>query len=144
PGPEIRHVVHVRRFDEPPRQVIRPAVIGTTDPPLQASRALRTEPAAAMGADVEERAKRTGLIARQDEALAGDLAQHVRARRRQLLDARGRHPHPAEDARLLLREERAIGVAGRSGNGSTLGRWHGHAAIVAPGVANRGWVKWPT
>ena len=110
---EARRAVHVRRGDEPAVEAVRPRVIRTLDALGEMALGLGAQPGAAMPAHVVEAAEPAAAVARDDDAFAGDVAQHVVARRGQVLDARDTHPHVAEEPRLLAREVRAVGVVRR-------------------------------
>ena len=107
---EAWRAVHVRRGDEPAVQAVRPRVIRTLDALGEMALGLRAQPGAPMPAHVVEAAEPAAGVPRDDHAFAGDVAQHVVARGRQVLDARDTDPHVAEKPRLLAREVRAVGV----------------------------------
>ena len=84
---ESRRAVHVRRRDEAAVEAVGPGVIRALDALGEVALRLGAQPGAAMPAHVVEPAEPAAAVARDDDAFAGDLAQHVVAWRRQVLDA---------------------------------------------------------
>src|SRR5438105_8229525 len=69
--------MHVRRADQAAIQRVGPRVIGALDRFRQPAPRGFAESRAAMAADIVIRAPLAGLVAQDDDALTGDLRQHV-------------------------------------------------------------------
>ena len=78
--PEVRDLLHVRRADQPPVEIVGPRVIRTLDAAGERPLELGAQPGAAMTADVVERVDAPGRRARDDDALAEELADEELAR----------------------------------------------------------------
>src|SRR5437588_10473222 len=106
--------IHVRGAHKTAIEPVAPAVVGTLDSPWQLSRTLGTHSRAKVPAYVVERARRAGLIAREDNAYSHHVPQDVVARFANLLGSSG--AYPAFEVKLLnfATEDFRVGVI-RSG-----------------------------
>src|SRR5436190_22369851 len=83
---------HVRCREQTALQIVRPGVIRALDSIDEASICLRTNPRAAMSADVEQRVDRTVAIACDDDAFGAECPREIVARLGALIGAAGANP----------------------------------------------------
>src|SRR5438045_9729070 len=95
--------MHVRRANQATIQRVGPRVIGALNRFRQPATRGFAEPRAAMAADIVIRAPVAGLVAQDDDALAGDLRQHVIARICKSGISTDADPVVLKDALLLCR-----------------------------------------
>src|SRR5688500_11771302 len=118
---EALDLLHVRRAGQPAVEPIRPGVIRTLDRLREAPTRRLAQPRPAMPADVVERANGPGAITKHDDALAGDVGEHVRARFGDALLTRDANPFAREDAIAFVGEDvgrRIVAARERLGAGS--------------------------
>jgi len=98
-------VVRVWSADEAPVESVGPTVIAALDPSGEMPLGAGTDSGPAMSADVEKRQQRVSPVTRNDDALTGDIAKKIVARRRELFGPPGADPVLAVEAFEFLTEE---------------------------------------
>ena len=106
---EVRHFVHVRRADQASVEVVGPRVIWALDAAAENAIGLGAEPSPAMTADVVERVH-ARRAARDDDALAEQLADDEPSGPIDLFLSSRVNPHSREQPIHLAIEEAAIDV----------------------------------
>ena len=146
--------VHMRRADQAAIERVGPGVIGALNRFGQPARGRFAQPGTAVATHVVVRATLTGLIAQNDDALAGDFYQEVIARGRERRIAADADPVSTENPLLLVGEHfRRRVIAARESTGTLMvafdGLQEGHriarAALrpAAPGIPPPGCVPEP-
>ena len=109
---DVLHLREVRRRDERPVEGVGPGVVPALQLALAGARLLHADAGAAVPADVEERAQLPVTAADDQHVLPADVDGLERAGGRHVGGARGGEPVRLEDLRLLLLEDRRVGVGG--------------------------------
>jgi len=104
---EAGGILHVARGQERAVERVRPRMVGAAKRSDRVAVAALAETRAAMPADVVERVHRTGLVAHDDQALAGDAREQIVARLRNAARMTHADPLACEEA-FALRAERVV------------------------------------
>ena len=109
--PEVRDPHHVGRSLQVAVEAVGPRVVRARDPVTGEPAAGRlAEHGASVPAHVVEGVDLSGLVAHDDDALAGHVAEGVLPRLRPLLEPPGAEPHPVEEPLPLALVDRGIDV----------------------------------
>ncbi len=98
-------VVRVWSADEAPVESVGPTVIAALDPSGEMPLGAGTDSGPAMPADVEKRQQRVTPVTRNDDALTGNIAKKIVARRRDLVGPPDTDPVLAVEAFEFFAEE---------------------------------------
>jgi hypothetical protein len=118
---EVRHLVHVRRADQPAVEIVGPRVIRALDAAGELPGGLVADARAAVAADVVEGADLAGGVARDDDVVAVQLADEVLAGALRLFRSAGVEPHRPEESIELRLQQRRLRVVARRQRPRSLG-----------------------
>ena len=107
---KMRDLLHVRRAHQTSVEPVSPRVVGALNAAGELAGRFRAEASASMPAHVVERMHGPIVRARDDDAVAGDLAEHVLTRPRDFLSSTGADPHRAKECVELAAEVLRVSV----------------------------------
>ena len=120
--PKGWHIMHLGRGHEPAGEVVGPGVVGAADQTVKGALGGLAEPGAAMAANVVKRVDCSVVGAGDDQALTGDVAEHVVTTYGNLVGPSGMDPHAQEESLQL-------------------GLMVGGVNVIASGKTQRFWVQ---
>src|SRR5208337_1011329 len=98
---KVWHIMHLGRGHELAAEVVGPGVVGAADQPVKGAKRGLAEPGAAMAANVVKRVDCSVVGTGDDQALTGDVAEHVVASCGNLIGPAGVDPHAQEESLQL-------------------------------------------
>ncbi len=110
---KVRHLVHVRRAEEPAVEPIGPRVIRALNAAGECPCRFGAQARAAVPADVVEGVNVPVGRRRHDDAVAVDLSQHVLTGPCDLFHTTGAEPHRSKQGLEFTTEVRPVGVEAR-------------------------------
>src|SRR5208337_2706023 len=115
---EVWHIMHLEGGHELAGEVVGPGMVGAADQAVKGALGGLAEPGTAVAANVVKRVDCSVVATGDDQALTGDVAEHVVTTRGNLVGPAGVDPHAQEESlQLGLIVGRVNVIAGRKTHG---------------------------